>query len=105
MTEYNDRIGDLMTKIRVNAVHLVDAFGWLDQSLCKFSSFYFYLIYFDLNLTNTTGSALGAYDGRSYERLLEFAKNSKFNEKEIHEAYYKYQKPYADKLARHNSKL
>lgn len=77
MTEYNEKLGELLPKIRVNAVLLVDAFGWLDANLC---------------------SALGAYDGRAYERLLEFAKNSKFNDKEIHEAYEKYQKPYAERL-------
>jgi len=83
MTEYNDRLKALLPKIRVNAVHLVDAFDWLDANLC---------------------SALGAYDGRAYERLLDFAKNSQMNGKEIHEAYEKYQKPYADRLKK-KSKL
>lgn len=84
MTEYNDRIGELLSRIRVNAVLLVDAFDWLDSNLC---------------------SALGAYDGQAYERLLEFAKKSTFNDKEIHDGYYKYQKPYSDKLKRPISRL
>ena len=35
MSEYFDKINQLLGKIRVNAVLLVDAFGWLDTSLCK----------------------------------------------------------------------
>lgn len=84
MSEHNERVCKLLTKIRVNAVLLVDAFDFLDSNLC---------------------SALGAYDGRAYERLLEYAKNSKMNDKEVHEGYEKYQKPYADKLRHEVSKL
>jgi len=56
--------------------------------------------HFNSNTTIFTGSALGAYDGRAYERLMEFAKNSQFNKSEIHEAYEKYQKPYKMRLER-----
>lgn len=84
MSQYNDRIGELLLRIRKNAVLLVDAFNWPDSVLC---------------------SALGAYDGQVYERLFEFAKASQFNKKEVHEAYEKYQKPYADKLRKQISKL
>lgn len=79
MAEYNDRLSELLNKIRVNAVLLTDAFDWSDNVLC---------------------SALGAYDGQAYERLLEFAKNSEFNKTEVHEGWEKYQKPYADRLAK-----
>lgn len=84
MSEYNERLGELLSKIRENAVLLVDAFDFLDSNLC---------------------SALGAYDGRAYERLLEFAKQSQMNGQEVHEGYAKYQKPYAERLRRETSKL
>ena len=35
MSEYSEKINQLLSQIRVNAVLLVDAFGWLDTSLCK----------------------------------------------------------------------
>jgi acyl-CoA oxidase len=44
------------------------------------------------------GSSLGAYDGRVYERLFEFARNSLFNEKEVHDVFHKYLKPYSLRL-------
>lgn len=84
MNEYYETVCKLLAKIRVNAVLLVDAFDNLDSTLC---------------------SALGAYDGRAYERLLEFAKNSKMNKTDVHEGYEKYLKPYAERLRRETSKL
>ena len=70
--------------------------------------FYFFINkckqWFIISAFGFEGSALGAYDGQAYERLLDFAKKSQFNDKEIHEGYEKYQKPYALKLKR-SSKL
>ena len=40
------------------------------------------------------GSSLGVYDGNVYTNLYEFARNSKLNEKEVHDSYNKYLKPY-----------
>ncbi len=79
MTRFSEKLNDLLDKVRINAVLLVDAFDFLDSNLC---------------------SALGAYDGNAYERLLQFAKNSEFNKSDIHDAYENYQKPYAEKLKR-----
>ena len=44
------------------------------------------------------GSSLGAYDGQAYERLLDFAKKSKFNDKDVHDVYHKYLKPFANQV-------
>jgi hypothetical protein len=35
MTEYNENLYQLLPKIRVNAVALVDAFDMLDSNLCN----------------------------------------------------------------------
>ena len=35
MSEYNERLGELLSKIRENAVLLVDAFDFLDSNLCN----------------------------------------------------------------------
>ncbi len=35
MTEFGETMSQLLSKIRVNAVLLVDAFDWLDSNLCK----------------------------------------------------------------------
>ena len=47
---------------------------------------------------------MGAYDGKAYERLYEFAKNSEFNKQDVHEGYAKFIKPYMLKM-KQNSKL
>jgi acyl-CoA oxidase len=84
MREFSNKLFDLLPKIRLNAVSLVDSFGYLDSNLC---------------------SALGAFDGNVYERLFDFAKNSQFNEKEVHDAYHKYMRPYIEKQKQTRSKL
>lgn len=58
--------------LRPNAVALVDAFDFHDLVL---------------------NSALGCYDGNVYERLYEWAQKTPMNQKQVHEAYYKYLQP------------
>jgi len=43
------------------------------------------------------GSSLGVFDGNVYENLFKFAQNSKFNDKEVHDAFHKYLKPYSQR--------
>jgi hypothetical protein len=76
LNEMRERLLSLLPIVRLNAVALVDSFGMLDSNLC---------------------STLGSYDGNVYERLFEFAQNSLFNEKEVHDVYDKYLKPYAQR--------
>ena len=78
--EWKEKLLNLLPVIRVNAVALVDSFGMQDANLC---------------------SSLGAYDGNAYERLFDFAQQSQFNEKKVHDVYEKYLKPYA---VRHKQK-
>ena len=73
MTQYRDNLYSLLPKIRKNAVALVDSIALPDSALC---------------------SSLGAYDGNAYERLYDFAQKSLFNDKEVHDAYYAYFKPF-----------
>lgn len=76
MNELSEKLLVLLKKVRLNAVVLVDSFNYLDSNLC---------------------SALGAYDGNVYEKLFEFAKNSKFNKNNVHESYHRILKPYFHK--------
>lgn len=76
MKELTENLFSLLKKVRVNAVVLVDSFNYLDSNLC---------------------SALGAYDGNVYQKLFEFAKNSKFNENNVHQSYNRVLKPYFHK--------
>jgi hypothetical protein len=46
------------------------------------------------------GSSLGAWDGQVYERLIEFAQHSQFNDKDVHEVFHKYLQPYVRKQQR-----
>ncbi|KAJ8735314.1 hypothetical protein PYW07_006934 [Mythimna separata] len=62
----------LLSKIRPNAVGLVDAFDLRDELL---------------------HSALGSYDGRVYERLMEEALKSPMNKEPVNDAYSKYLRP------------
>ncbi|KAI8438112.1 hypothetical protein MSG28_010744 [Choristoneura fumiferana] len=62
----------LLAKIRPNAVGLVDAFDFRDEVL---------------------NSALGAYDGRVYERLMDEAMKSPLNAEPVNESFHKYLKP------------
>ncbi|KAM5274377.1 peroxisomal acyl-coenzyme A oxidase 1 isoform 4-T4 [Ctenodactylus gundi] len=76
-TQVNQRIMELLTIIRPDAVALVDAFDFKDVTL---------------------GSVLGRYDGNVYENLFEWAKKSPLNKTEVHESYHKYLKPLQSKL-------
>jgi acyl-CoA oxidase len=57
----------LLAELRPNAVGLVDSFDYRDEIL---------------------GSALGAYDGQVYERLLESAMQSPLNAKPVHDSFH-----------------
>ncbi|XP_038208249.1 probable peroxisomal acyl-coenzyme A oxidase 1 [Zerene cesonia] len=63
---------DLLEKIRPNAIGLVDAFDYRDEVL---------------------NSALGAYDGMAYERLMAEAAKSPLNAEPVNGTYHKYLKP------------
>ncbi|KAL3888960.1 hypothetical protein ACJMK2_001319 [Sinanodonta woodiana] len=63
---------DLFQEIRPNAVALVDAYDYHD---------------------NTLQSCIGRYDGKVYEALYEYSKNSPLNEKEVLDSYYKLLRP------------
>ncbi|XP_059149991.1 peroxisomal acyl-coenzyme A oxidase 1-like isoform X2 [Physella acuta] len=71
------KLYDLLASLKPNAVALVDAFDFPDCVL---------------------DSDLGRYDGNVYEALMEFARRSKLNKSEVHEGFYKYQKPFVDSL-------
>nr|KAF6286666.1 acyl-CoA oxidase 1 [Pipistrellus kuhlii] len=77
VTQVHQRIKELLTVIRPDAVTLVDAFDFQDVSL---------------------GSVLGRYDGNVYENLFEWAKTSPLNKAEVHESFYKHLKPLQSKL-------
>lgn len=62
VTQVHQRIKELLTVIRPDAVTLVDAFDFQDVSL---------------------GSVLGRYDGNVYENLFEWAKTSPLNKAEV----------------------
>ncbi|XP_026319430.1 probable peroxisomal acyl-coenzyme A oxidase 1 [Hyposmocoma kahamanoa] len=64
---------DLLTKLRPNAVGLVDAFDIRDEIL---------------------HSTLGAWDGRVYERLMEEALKSPLNAQPVNDSFRKYLKPF-----------
>ena len=68
----------------MNAVALVDSWDWSDSNLC---------------------STLGVYNGDVYEKLFEFARNSKLNEHDVHPVFHKYMKPYAEKQKQQFAKL
>ncbi|VVC95915.1 unnamed protein product [Leptidea sinapis] len=63
---------DLLNKLRVNAVGLVDGFDIRDEIL---------------------NSALGAFDGRAYERLMEEAMKSPLNAEPVNKSFHDYLKP------------
>lgn len=77
ITQVNQRIKELLTAVRPDAVALVDAFDFQDVTL---------------------GSVLGRYDGNVYENLFEWAKKSPLNKAEVHESYHKHLKPLQSKL-------
>ncbi|KAK7091432.1 peroxisomal acyl-coenzyme A oxidase 1-like [Littorina saxatilis] len=69
------RVLDLLKELRPNAVALVDAFDFPDGVL---------------------DSALGRWDGQVYEALYDYSLRSKLNEKEVLDAYHKYQRPFME---------
>ncbi|KAG2226088.1 hypothetical protein INT45_011705 [Circinella minor] len=77
---------DLVAQIRPDAVSLVDAFALPDYFLA---------------------SALGRYDGKVYEQLVEYVEKEPLNQKLVVDGYEKYIKPFVHRgLKRHNdSKL
>ncbi|EPS70878.1 hypothetical protein M569_03881, partial [Genlisea aurea] len=68
----NDQLRDLYTKVRPNAVSLVDSFNYTDHFL---------------------GSILGRYDGNVYPKLYEAAWKDPFNESVVPDGYHEYIKP------------
>ncbi|XP_041361181.1 peroxisomal acyl-coenzyme A oxidase 1-like [Gigantopelta aegis] len=77
-TELVDKkLYELLADVRNNAVALVDAFDIPDVVL---------------------NSALGRFDGNVYDALLGYAKQSKLNESEVHDSYYKYLKPFMQSM-------
>ncbi|XP_047435290.1 peroxisomal acyl-coenzyme A oxidase 1 isoform X2 [Mugil cephalus] len=71
------RIKELLSKLRRNAVALVDAFDVHDKKL---------------------NSVLGRYDGNVYEHMFEWARRSPLNNTQVHESFHKYLKPLRSKL-------
>ncbi|XP_025091952.1 peroxisomal acyl-coenzyme A oxidase 1-like [Pomacea canaliculata] len=65
----------LLAELRPNAVALVDAFDFPDAVL---------------------DSALGRWDGNVYEALYDYSLRSKLNEKQVLDAYHKYQRPFME---------
>ncbi|XP_063833408.1 probable peroxisomal acyl-coenzyme A oxidase 1 [Ostrinia nubilalis] len=68
-----EKYEELLALIRPNAVGLVDAFDISDEVL---------------------QSALGSYDGRVYERLMEEAMKSPLNKEPVNQSFHKYMKPF-----------
>nr|QFF91504.1 acyl-CoA oxidase 1 isoform 1 [Potamotrygon motoro] len=77
ISQVQQRVKELLTAVRPNAVALVDAFDYPDAIL---------------------SSVLGRYDGNVYEHMFEWAKRSPLNKTEVHESFYKYLKPLQSKL-------
>ncbi|ESP01292.1 hypothetical protein LOTGIDRAFT_212832 [Lottia gigantea] len=69
----NTKLLDLLAEIRPNAVNIVDSFDIPDEILA---------------------SCLGRYDGQVYQALYEYAKESKLNQIEVTDVYYKHLKPF-----------
>jgi len=77
-------VQQLITEIRPDAVALVDSFGFSDHRL---------------------NSALGRYDGRVYEALLESAKKASLNKTEVAPGYEEFIKPLISGALDPSSKL
>ncbi|XP_018617341.1 peroxisomal acyl-coenzyme A oxidase 1 isoform X2 [Scleropages formosus] len=77
LSQVSQRVKELLSQVRPNAVALVDAFDYRDEIL---------------------DSALGRYDGNVYESMFEWAQKSPLNQTEVHESYHKYLKPLQSKL-------
>ncbi|XP_045124550.1 peroxisomal acyl-coenzyme A oxidase 1-like [Portunus trituberculatus] len=72
LSALEEEMCELLTRLRPQAVPLVDAFDFRDELL---------------------GSTLGAWDGRVYERLYEEAQKSPLNKTDVSKAYHKYLRP------------
>ncbi|XP_051137037.1 peroxisomal acyl-coenzyme A oxidase 1-like isoform X2 [Andrographis paniculata] len=79
----NDQLRSLLTKVRPNAVALVDAFSYTDHYL---------------------GSILGRYDGNVYPKLYEAAWKDPLNESDVPDGYHEYVRPLL-KQQLHNARL
>ncbi|KAL4648029.1 peroxisomal acyl-coenzyme A oxidase 1 isoform X1 [Arapaima gigas] len=77
LSQVSQRVKELLSELRPNAVALVDAFDYRDEVL---------------------NSVLGRYDGNVYENMFEWARKSPLNRTEVHESYHKYLKPLQSKL-------
>ncbi|KAJ8264118.1 hypothetical protein GJAV_G00145380 [Gymnothorax javanicus] len=77
LSQTSQRVKELLSQLRPDAVALVDAFDYRDELL---------------------KSALGRYDGNVYEHMFDWAKKSPLNRTEVHESYHKYLKPLQSKL-------
>lgn len=73
VSELQQWLESLLADIRPNAVGIVDAFDYCDEVL---------------------NSALGAYDGRVYERLFEEAAKSPLNKEPVNSSFHKYLRPF-----------
>lgn len=73
MQELQEKLESCLTKIRPNAVGIVDGFDIPDLIL---------------------GSALGAYDGNVYERLFAEAQKSPLNKEPVNKTFHLYLKPF-----------
>lgn len=73
MEELQQRMEWALKAFRQDALGVVDGFDLPDYIL---------------------SSTLGAYDGNVYERLLEAAKKSPLNQKDVNESYHLYLKPF-----------
>ncbi|KAK1163669.1 peroxisomal acyl-coenzyme A oxidase 1 isoform X1 [Acipenser oxyrinchus oxyrinchus] len=75
--QVSQRLKELLSQLRPNAVALVDAFDYRDEML---------------------NSVLGRYDGNVYENMFEWARQSPLNRTQVHNSFHKYLKPLQSKL-------
>jgi acyl-CoA oxidase len=73
INDLQNRFENALTKLRPNAIGIVDGFHYSD---------------FVLN------STIGAYDGNVYERLLDAAKQSPLNQEDVNKSFEMYLKPF-----------
>ncbi|EDW82632.2 uncharacterized protein Dwil_GK25030 [Drosophila willistoni] len=72
LRQVEQRFEQLLSKLRPNAVALVDGFDFHDRVL---------------------GSTLGAYDGRVYERLMAEARRNPLNQETVNSSFYSHLQP------------
>jgi acyl-CoA oxidase len=73
ISNLQNQMETLLSQLRPNVVGIVDGFDFCDDIL---------------------RSALGAWDGQVYERLLEAASKSPLNKDPVNESFQKYLKPF-----------